>query len=123
MNAIPDLIAEGEAAHGHYPTRAEINARHRERMAEVIKERDDLKFTLDQDGSWNQKAQAMLDAGRWAGHTYIEGCVTELQESRAELAQYRAAAKTLADQDFGAAGWNEQCNQAAILLRNLLKKP
>lgn len=31
---IPDLITQEEAAYGHYPTRTEINARHRERMAE-----------------------------------------------------------------------------------------
>lgn len=49
-NNIPDLITEEEAAHGHYPTRTEINARHRERMAEreaqlakVTAERNELR--------------------------------------------------------------------------------
>lgn len=47
---IPDLITEEKAAYGHYPTRTEINSRHRERMAEreaqlaqVTAERDELR--------------------------------------------------------------------------------
>ena len=67
-----------------------LNARHRERMAEVITERDDLRFVLDSQEPWNAKAQQLLDAGRWAGHTLIEGCVTELAETRAERDRLRA---------------------------------
>lgn len=42
-------------------------------------------------------------------------------EARAELAQYRTAVQTLAENDFGSQGWNFACEKAAMMLRHLLK--
>lgn len=46
---------------------------------------NDLELVLKGQEEWNNRAQKLLDGGRWAGSTYIEGCVTELEESRAKI--------------------------------------
>jgi hypothetical protein len=92
---IPDLVTFREL-HGKWTSAGRaaivdlINARHRVRMIEAINGRANLEFALDRQQPWNEKAQELLDAGRWAGHTLIEGCVTELAETRAYRDQLEA---------------------------------
>lgn len=51
----------------------------------VVRERDELRYVFERNEPWMEKAQGLLDAGRWAGFTLIEGVVTELEEARAKL--------------------------------------
>lgn len=97
---ISDIVTEAELWNslGIADAATAINARHRERMAEVIKELDDLKFALACQAPWDAKAQGLLDAGRWAGHTCIEGCVTELEETRAYRDQLQSDLNTRASE-------------------------
>jgi uncharacterized protein YodC (DUF2158 family) len=78
---------------GHGPqaaSKADEPAR-AETFEAVKRERDDLRFVMERQKPWNAKAQEMLDGGRWAGHTYMEGLITELEEARARLAEYAKA--------------------------------
>ena len=51
----------------------------------VVRERDELRYIFKRNEPWMEKAHRLLDAGRWAGFTLIEGVVTELEEARAKL--------------------------------------
>ena len=55
-------------------------------LADVKRERDDLKFVVDGHRPFNEWAQEYLDAGRWAGYRYCDGVMTELKERDEELA-------------------------------------
>lgn len=54
------------------------------------RERDDLKTVIDRQRPWEEKARQLLDVGRWAGRTYLEAAITELEEVRDERDQFRA---------------------------------
>lgn len=54
----------------------------------------DLHFVMERQRPWNAKAQAMLDPSRWAGRSYIEFAVTELEEARARIAELNAELRT-----------------------------
>jgi len=54
-------------------------------LSAVTKERDELKFVFDHNRKGMDKAQTMLDGGRWGGFPLIEGVTTELEETRAAL--------------------------------------
>lgn len=80
---------------------------------------NDLELVLKGQEEWNNRAQKLLDGGRWAGSTYIEGCVTELEESRAKV-------KELEERDQQ---WAKKCEQIHDLwndiarLETLVNKP
>lgn len=59
-------------------------------LAKITHERDDLRFVLERQDPWNKKAQAYLDAARWAGTCYIQAVITELEERDAQLALAQA---------------------------------
>jgi hypothetical protein len=44
------------------------------------------QLAADWEQPWKEKAQAILDSGRWAGFTLVQGLVTELEEARASIA-------------------------------------
>lgn len=51
----------------------------------IVRERDDLLGNAERNCDGMEKAQKMLDAGRWAGFPLIEAAVTELGECRSAL--------------------------------------
>ena len=50
----------------------------------------DFQYVHERDREGMEKAQEMLDSGRWAGHPLIDGVVTELEECRTEIKSLRA---------------------------------
>jgi len=56
-----------------------------DKLAEAIRERDDLRINAETNREGMVKAQKILDAGRWAGFPLIDACVTELEECRTAL--------------------------------------
>ena len=93
----PARLAIAQAYDKARPQAAEI--------AELKGQLEDFRSVLKAVEPWERKAQEYLDAGRWAGRTYAEGIMTELEERDSELAalkdslfQAQEAAKDLLDQ-------------------------
>jgi hypothetical protein len=56
-------------------------------LAAATRELARLRLVMATNKPGMDRAQKMLDAGRWAGLTLIEGVVTELEEARATISE------------------------------------
>lgn len=56
----------------------------------VVNERDNLKIYAETNKKGMDRAQEILDAGRWAGFPVIDAAVTELEECRLALGHIKS---------------------------------
>lgn len=61
-------------------------------LAEAVRERDDLRIVMERNQPGMDRAQEMLDGGRWAGFPLIEGVTAELAEAREQLEDFEIEA-------------------------------
>jgi hypothetical protein len=70
-------------------------------LAEVKRERDDLKWCHDQQAEFRVWAQEYLDGGRWAGFNYVTGVMTELKERDIERDALQSQLVRICKEAFG----------------------